>query len=98
MSGICGRLTLAVVEYNFNRLSPVKSEIVVLQNEVKQTERKYKGYTDIFSDVPTITHLMKHEINLTTKEPVRSGIVSKVKAVQDTVSISRGSGEEIENF
>ena len=29
-------------------------------------------YADIFSDVPTATHLIKHEIKLTTEEPVRS--------------------------
>jgi len=40
-------------------------------NEVKSL---LKEYSDIFTDVPKITHLAKHKVDLTQKEPVQSKI------------------------
>ena len=43
-------------------------------NEVDRAKifKVVEGYADIFSDVPTATHLIKHEIKLITEEQVRS--------------------------
>ena len=40
-------------------------------NEVKSL---LKEYSDIFTDVPKITYLAKHRVDLTQREPVRSKI------------------------
>lgn len=40
-------------------------------NEQKKVKKSYE-YRDIFSDVPKVTNLGKHEINLTTDNPVQS--------------------------
>lgn len=42
-------------------------------------------YADIFSDVPTTTHLLSHEIKLTTEEPVRSKPYKIPLALADAV-------------
>jgi len=38
------------------------------QTEVKQLLKEYEG---IFSDVPTVTHLIEHRVELTEKDPVK---------------------------
>jgi len=43
-------------------LSPVQ------QNEVRSLLREY---TEIFSDVPKVTNLIEHKVELTQREPVR---------------------------
>jgi hypothetical protein len=43
-----------------------------LSDEQKKTLWNPVEYGDIFSDVPTTTHLMEHKIDLTSNEPIRS--------------------------
>lgn len=50
---------------------------VQINTELSEVDRAkifkvVEGYADIFSDVPTATHLIKHEIKLITEEQVRS--------------------------
>jgi len=41
------------------------------QTEVKQLLKEYEG---IFSDVPTVTHLIEHRVELTEKDPVKQTV------------------------
>ena len=52
-------------------------------NEVKSL---LKEYCDIFRDVPKITHLAKHRVDLTQKEPVRSKIYPTPYKMEEVIS------------
>jgi len=45
-----------------------------------------KEYSDIFTDVPKITHLAKHRVDLTQKEPVRSKIYPTPYKMEEVIS------------
>ena len=51
-------------------------EDVVINPELSQEKRDevrtlLREYREIFSDVPTVTNLMEHKLELTQREPVR---------------------------
>ena len=52
-------------------------------NEVKSL---LKEYSDIFTDVPKITHLAKHRVYLTQKKPVRSKIYPTPYKMEEVIS------------
>ena len=52
-------------------------------NEVKSL---LKEYSDIFTDVPKITHLAKHRVDLTQKKPVRSKIYPTPYKLEEVIS------------
>jgi len=60
--------------YNLKQKETVENVVVnpdltaEQQTEVKQLLSEYR---EIFSDVPTVTHLIEHKVELTEKEPVR---------------------------
>ena len=60
--------------YNLKQKETVENVVVnpdltaEQQTEVKQLLSEYR---EIFSDVPTVTHLIEHKIELTEKEPVK---------------------------
>ena len=52
-------------------------------NEVKSL---LKEYSDIFTDVPKITHLAKHRVDLAQEEPVRSKIYPTPYKMEEVIS------------
>ena len=54
------------------------------QEAVKQLLSEFQ---DIFSDVPSITNLGEHEINLTTAEPIRGKVYSLPHAMRETLDL-----------
>ena len=45
-----------------------------------------KEYSDIFTDMPKITHLAKHRVDLTQEEPVRSKIYPTPYKMEEVIS------------
>jgi len=64
--------TLAL--YNFNQKETVKDVVInpelsaAQQSEIREL---LDEYSEIFSDVPRVTHLIEHKVELTKTEPVK---------------------------
>ena len=54
--------------------------------QINEVNSFLKEYSDIFTDVPKITHLAKHRVDLTQKEPVRSKIYPIPYKMEEVIS------------
>ena len=71
--------------YNLKQKETVDDVVVIpdlTTEQLTEVKQLLSEYREIFSDVPTVTHLIEHKVELTENEPVKQTISN---TIQDAV-------------